>query len=149
MRFASWCISALALACASSPAPPPAASAAHAAVAAQPVAQPAPVAEAGPAPIFRLPADVHPTAQSVSLEVDPDAENFHGTVEIALVLDTGRQDLFVSARGLRFPGPGTVESGGRSVEVRIETDDARGVARLVPPVPFPAGPARLLLAFEG
>ena len=136
-----WSACAALAACASTPTPrdtPPVASATSAADA----GIPGPSALGASEAIFRLPADVHPTAQSVSLEVDPDAETFRGTVEIALFLDTERPDLFVSARGLRFPGPGEAESGGRIVEVRIETDDGRGVARLVPPAPLPAGPAR-------
>jgi cytosol alanyl aminopeptidase len=108
----------------------------------------APEAERATVPIFRLPADVHPTRERVELEVVPDRPTFRGKVQIELTLDQPREDLFVSARGLTLDA-GTLTAGTETLPVRFELDDARGVARLVLPHGVPAGPAMLQIAFEG
>src|SRR5437588_6106566 len=47
---------------------------------------PSPVIEDGP-PALRLPDDVHPRAERLSLEIDPARETFRGVVEIDVHLD--------------------------------------------------------------
>ncbi|MGZ6077563.1 MAG: hypothetical protein ACXWK6_07135, partial [Myxococcaceae bacterium] len=98
-------------------------------------------------PIFRLPAGVRPTRQRVSLTIVPDREAFSGQVEISLVVDAPRDDLWVSARGLHFHG-GKMRMGGQDVPVHVEGDDTRGAARVSTGSKLPAGPATLLLDFD-
>jgi cytosol alanyl aminopeptidase len=99
-------------------------------------------------PIFRLPGDVRPTRQRVEMEVVPDRETFSGRVEIAIQLDRPREDLWISSRELTL-SEGTLQTGGETLALAIEQDDARGVARLVPARRAAAGPATLKLAFHG
>ncbi|MGZ6130495.1 MAG: M1 family metallopeptidase [Myxococcaceae bacterium] len=98
-------------------------------------------------PIFRLPAGVRPTRQRVALTVVPDRESFSGQVEISLLVDAPRDDLWVSARGLHFRA-GKLRTAGQDLPVRIESDDTRGAARVSTGSKVPAGPATLLLEFD-
>jgi cytosol alanyl aminopeptidase len=115
-------------------------------------AQPAPpmptLSEAARKPIFRLPADVHPEGEAVQLEVVPDREGFQGTVTIKLRLLAQRDDVWVSARGLKFSS-GTLEVGGETLVVRIDADDAVGAALVALPHKVGPGPATLHLSFSG
>jgi len=98
--------------------------------------------------IFRLPAGVRPTRERVELEVVPDRESFSGRVEIALELSEPREDLWISARELTIT-EATLAAGGAALALRVEPDDRRGAARLVPPRRVAAGQATLALAFRG
>jgi alanyl aminopeptidase len=118
-----------------------------------PAAPPPAPAEGHPArgaavPIFRLPADVRPTRQSVELEVVPDQEGFSGRVEIALELGQPRSDLWISSRELTI-SRGSLTTGNMQLPLTIEPDDARGAARLRVSQPAPAGTATLVLHFHG
>jgi len=84
----------------------------------------------------------------VELEVVPDRPGFRGTVEIDLSLARARDDLWVSARQLTL-GTALLRTGGDSMPVRFETDDAKGAARVVLPRSVPAGAATLQITFEG
>jgi len=89
----------LAAACAQAPVPPAPAAAsptASAVVTAADAGTPATPREG----IFRLPPGVRPTAQSVSLEVDPAQPRFSGSTDIQLRVDAPMQDFWVSAREL-------------------------------------------------
>jgi alanyl aminopeptidase len=120
----------------------------------------APVVQAPPAPavpipaevtrkpIFRLPADVRPEREAVELEVVPDREGFNGSVAVQLRFLAQRDDVWVSARGLKF-SEGRLEVGGESLVVRVEPNDAIGAARLALPHPVGPGPATLRLTFNG
>ncbi|HMK73362.1 MAG TPA: M1 family peptidase, partial [Myxococcaceae bacterium] len=99
-------------------------------------------------PLFRLPADVHPTREAVELEVVPDREGFTGRVAITLRLEQPRTDLYLSARELKL-SDATLELGSEVLAVAIEPDDARGVARLVLPRAVGPGAATLRLSFSG
>ena len=140
---------ALVVGCAGAPPSPPAPAAAAAAPAqSTPPAVPAssvPTATTGA--IFRLPADVHPKSQRVWVELIPDQVTFRGRVEIPLVLDVPRSDLFVSARGITF-GKGVLQTAAGALTVTAEPDDARGAARLALSRPAPAGPATLILEYQ-
>jgi cytosol alanyl aminopeptidase len=105
-------------------------------------------AAAAEQPLFRLPADVHPTREAVELEVVPDRERFAGRVAVSLQLDRQRSDLFISARGLTL-SDGTLELGAEVLPVAIQPDDARGAARLVLPRAIGPGAATLHLSFSG
>ncbi len=142
-----WCLCALVLGCASAPAPTQTASPPPAAAPATVVAAQAP--DAGrPPPLFRLPVDVHPGLERVFLEVVPDREDFRGEVDLELVLDSPRQDLWVSARGLTFQSA-EIRTGSARVPATVQADDLQGVARVLPSSSLPAGPATLHLAFSG
>ena len=52
--------------------------------------------------IFRLPEGVRPTAQAVSLRVDPAQPFFSGSVDITLSVDRPVEDFWVSARELQI-----------------------------------------------
>ncbi len=111
----------------------------------------APHASGGPsasAPIFRLPADVHPTRQRVEVEVVPDRDRFSGRVEVELRLDRPRQDLWISARELDLTR-GTLTSGGKALPLRFEEDNTRGAARIVLPERVAAGKATLVIEYNG
>src|SRR6516225_7134717 len=140
---------ALVVGCAGAPPSPPAPAAAAAAPAqSTPPAVPAssvPTATTGA--IFRLPADVHPKSERVWVELIPDQVTFRGRVEIPLVLDVPRSDLFVSARGITF-GKGVLQTAAGALTVTAEPDDARGAARLALSRPAPAGPATLILEYQ-
>ena len=141
---------ALLVACAAAPARNPGEAEVRAAPDAGTASTPS-LADAGTSalPLFRLPADVHATGERVSLEIIPDHEGFSGQVEIDLVLDRARADLFVSSRELGVLR-GTFRGGSHELPIRAEPDDARGIARLITPSgSFPAGPATLRLEFEG
>ena len=99
-------------------------------------------------PLFRLPADVHPTREAVELEVVPDREGFTGRVAITLRLEQPRTDLYLSARELKL-SDATLELGSEVLAVAIEPDDARGAARFVLPRPVGPGAATLRLSFSG
>src|SRR5262249_4054286 len=92
----------------------------------------------GERPIFRLPADVHPTAQRVMLEIDPERETYRGAVEIRLHLDVPRRDLWVSARGLQLARVVALGAG-EPRPLRAELDDVVGAARLFADGDLPAG----------
>jgi len=74
-------------------------------------------------PLFRLPADVHPTREAVELEVVPDREGFTGRVAITLRLEQPRTDLYLSARELKL-SDATLQLGSEVLAVAIEPDDA-------------------------
>ena len=141
-----WYLCALVLGCASAPAPTQTASLPPSA--APPVVAAHPPDAGGPHPLFRLPADVHPGLERVFLEVVPDREDFWGEVDVELVLDRPRQDLWVSARGLTFKSA-EVRSGSARVPATVQGDDLQGVARVLPSTSLRAGPATLHIAFSG
>lgn len=133
-------------ACASTPQAPPAS-------APVPAAPDAGSADAGVAPvplgerpIFRLLADVHPIAQRVTLEVDPERETYRGAVEIRLRLDVARRDLWLSSRGLQLERVVALGAG-EPRPLRAELDDLVGVAHLLADADLPAGEVTVRIEF--
>ncbi|HEY1905703.1 MAG TPA: M1 family metallopeptidase [Myxococcaceae bacterium] len=100
----------------------------------------------GERPIFRLPVDVHPMAQRVMLDVDPERETYRGAVEIRLRLDVPRRDLWVSARGLRLEHVLALGAG-EPRALRAELDDLVGVAHLSADGDLPAGEVTIRIEF--
>src|SRR5215813_12569539 len=137
-----WSGAALLLACASTPTtrepgPPPPATLGTAAANV--------TADAGATDataLFRLPPDVHPRIERVSMEIVPEREDFRGEVEIELTLEAPRQDLWISARRLTFQQT-SVRTGSTDVPAIVQPHDSQGVARVVPASAIPAGPATL------
>jgi alanyl aminopeptidase len=97
--------------------------------------------------LFRLPAGIRPTAQSVSLEVDPAQPRFSGSTDIQLRVDSPLRDFWVSARELHVRGA-FLQQGGERWPVTLEPDDARGAARVRSPRSLPAGEAVLHVDFD-
>ncbi len=131
----------LAAACAQAPVPPaPAApaSTSPAITAAADAGTPAKPQEG----IFRLPPGIRPTAQSVSLEVDPAQPRFSGSTDIRLRVDAPMQDFWVSARELHVRSA-FLQQGAEKWPVTLEPDDARGAARVRSPRALAAGEAVL------
>jgi len=144
-----WFAWAVLLACASTP--PSRAPTVSAAPALAPDAGSSSAAAQGPAgtePVFRLPPDVHPLAERISLTVVPDREGFQGRVEVSLNLDSARQDLWVSASDLQF-GEAVLRTAGGEVPVRVDPDPRRSAARVSWSGPPVAGRATLILGFSG
>src|SRR5262249_58322846 len=125
------------LPCAGPPAPP--APLAPAPVAAPPDAGPATAPQDG---LFRLPAGIRPTAQSVSLNVDPAQPRFSGSTDIQLRVDAPVQDFWVSARELHVRSA-VLQRGAEKWPVTLEPDDTRGAAHLRSARSIPAGGAVL------
>ena len=110
------------------------------------------VADAGTAAgpqdgLFRLPAGIRPTAQSVSLEVDPAQPRFSGSTDIQLRVDVPLRELWVSARELHVRGA-FLQQGGEQWPVTFEPDDGRGAARVRSPRSLGAGEAVLHVDFD-
>src|SRR5678815_2604740 len=128
--------------CARSPVPPAPAAPAPA------VAAAAAVTVAGPPDgLFRLPAGIRPTAQSVSLEVDPSQPRFSGSTDIQLRVDSPVQEFWVSMREVHVRAA-ALQHGGERWAVTLEPDDARGAARVRSPRTVPAGEAVLHVDFD-
>ncbi|HEX3473716.1 MAG TPA: hypothetical protein VHT91_01680, partial [Kofleriaceae bacterium] len=116
--------------------------------AAAPVTAAAPPDE--PVPLGRLPAGVRPTRESLALDIDPAADRFSGTAEIALHLDQPRARIWLHGRGLAVRSAGFVLGSGAEVAASWEEVDPSGVVRVTPRAP--AGPLRgdvtLRVAFD-
>jgi len=91
---------------------------------------------------------VAPSLERVTLELDPDRQDFRGQAEISLGLDGPRSDLWVSSKALAYRG-GSLVQNGRAIAVTVEPDDVRGAARVVLARTAAAGPAVLRLEFSG
>ena len=108
--------------------------------------------DAGTAPeprdgLFRLPAGVRPTAQSLSLEVDPGQPRFSGSTDIQLRVESPVQDFWVSARELHVRSA-IIQRGAEKWPVTIEADDERGAARVRSTRSIPAGEVVLHVEFD-
>jgi alanyl aminopeptidase len=97
--------------------------------------------------LFRLPAGVRPTAQSVSLEVDPAQPRFSGSTDIHLLVDAPVQDFWVSARDLHVRSA-VLQRGAEKWPVTLEPDDGRGAAHVRSARSIPAGEAVLHVEFD-
>jgi alanyl aminopeptidase len=85
-----------------------------------------------PTPTGRLPRDVRPTHETLSFTVDPAANGFSGTADIALHLERSRDVLWLHGRGLRI-GAGAVSlvlASGEQVAATWSEVDPSGVARV-------------------
>src|SRR5262249_47339990 len=97
--------------------------------------------------IFRLPEGVRPTAQAVSLRVDPAQPRFSGSVDITLAVDRPLEEFWVSARGLQASAASLLR-GSERWPVTLEADDPRGAARVRIGRTLPTGQAILHVEFE-
>jgi alanyl aminopeptidase len=102
-----------------------------------------------PVPLGPLPAGVRPIRESLALDIDPAADRFSGTAELALHLDQPRAWIWLHGRGLAVRSAAFVGSGAE-IAARWEEVDPSGVVRVTPLAP--AGPLRgdvtLRVAFD-
>jgi len=100
-----------------------------------------------PAPGFRLPTDVRPTSQRITLRLDPRATTYSGTVRIELTVSTPVPAFWLHAQDLTIQRA-TVIQGGAERAARIATAPPDLLA-VVPAVPLTPGQAELVLDFQG
>src|SRR5512144_1626097 len=132
--------------CAAAPVPPSIALARHASADAGPALTDAGAGHSSGG-LFRLPEGVRPTAQTVSLRVDPAGARFAGSVDVALRIERPVGDFWVSARELHLQAA-SLERGAERWPVTLEPDDARGAARIVLGRTVPPGDAVLHVEFD-
>jgi alanyl aminopeptidase len=99
-------------------------------------------------PGVRLPGDTHPTAESIELHVDPAADRFSGTVDIAIALDRPRGSIWLHGKGLDVSRVTATPDGGAEVAGSWRQRDDTGLASIVLPSPLPAGKAKLHLEYS-
>jgi len=97
-----------------------------------------PAAPDEPVPLGRLPAGVRPIRESLALEIDPAADRFSGTADIALHLDQPRARIWLHGRGLAVRSAAFILGSGAEIAASWEEVDPSGVARVAPLAP--AGP---------
>ena len=107
---------------------------------------PAPAPPPELVPLGPLPADVHPTQQSLRLEIDPNASSFTGATRIGVHLDHPRTTIWLHGRNLVVQ-TATIESGGSSVAAHWEQVDPNGVGKLTVAAPV-SGDVTLAIKFE-
>jgi alanyl aminopeptidase len=86
-------------------------------------------------PTLRLPTDVHPTAESVELHVDPTTDRFSGKVDIAATIDRPRSVVWLHGKGLHVTRAAVTPQGGAEVAATYEERHATGVAAVTVPQP--------------
>jgi alanyl aminopeptidase len=135
MRFAALCALVLAAAC-TKPTPP---------VVAPP---PAPARDPELAPRDRLPADTHPEAYQLTLEVDPDQPSYRGTVSIEVTLDRPRESIWLHSRGPRVRTVTVQRPGAEPLTGTLETVADSGLSAVRLGQPVGPGKVTLVLPFE-
>ena len=129
-------------ACASSPPPAPGPG-----TRAEPSAPAAASAVPVPPPALRLPTDVRPTAERLSLRLDPRQSTFTGTVRIQLTLAAAVPAFWLYAQDLTIRRATMFQAG---VEKPVRTATAPpDLLAIVPATPLIAGDAELVLEYEG
>ncbi len=97
-------------------------------------APPAPATDE-PAPALHLPADVHPTAESVELRIDPAADRFSGVVDVSVTLDRPRAVVWLHGKGLHVTRATVTPAGGAELAATWEQRHESGVASITAPSP--------------
>ena len=100
-----------------------------------------------PAPTLRLPTDVRPTSERISLRLDPRASTYTGTVRIQLAVSAQAAAFWLHARDLTIRRAVLVQGG---VERPARTATAPpDLLAIVPATPLVPGQAELTLDFGG
>jgi cytosol alanyl aminopeptidase len=94
-----------------------------------------PPAPEEPVPTLRLPTDVHPTAESVELRVDPGTDRFSGVVDISATLDRPRAVVWLHGKGLHVTRATVTPAGGAELAATYEQRHESGVASITAPQP--------------
>src|SRR5215470_10745776 len=108
----------------------------------------APAAPSATAPAFRLPGDVAPTRYELELTLEPNADDFRGTIAIDLDVKRATSTIWLNATDLTIESA-ALQRGGRpagSVRVVPGGTDYVGFALEKPLEP---GPARLVVRYKG
>jgi aminopeptidase N len=100
-----------------------------------------------PPPAFRLPTDVRPTRERLSLRIDPRATTFSGTVRITLAVGAAVPMFWLHAQDLQILRATVVQSGAeRPARTVSAPPDFLGI---LPGAPLVAGNAELVLDYQG
>ncbi len=98
-------------------------------------------------PAGQLPAGVTPTVYRLTLETDPAADTFSGTVEIDVTLDAPHDRIWLHALGQDITSA-VARAGTSEIPATFTGDQAEGgVARLDFAAPLPAGQATLVIDY--
>ncbi|MCE9573934.1 MAG: M1 family metallopeptidase [Deltaproteobacteria bacterium] len=119
-------------------------------VAVAPAPSPAPPAsepEDPETPDLRLPAGVRPTHYDVDLTLDPAAEDFTGTITIAVAVDAPTQVLWLNATEITVD-KATVTAGGAEVAARV-VETPKDFLGLALAHPIGAGAATVTIQYRG
>jgi cytosol alanyl aminopeptidase len=110
---------------------------------------PAPDVDQEAAPAHgRLPADTHPLAYSLRLELDPKQTSYRGSVAIELQLDRPRESLWLHSRGPRVRAARVARGDADSLPAQLESVGDSGLAALRFRQPVGPGAVRLELEFD-
>ena len=100
-----------------------------------------------PPPELRLPTDVRPTAQRLSLRLDPRATTFTGTARIQLIIGAPVPAFWLHAQDLTIRRATLIQGG---TEQRVRTAIAPpDLLAVVPATRLAPGQAELVLEYEG
>ncbi|MEM8607328.1 MAG: M1 family metallopeptidase [Myxococcota bacterium] len=135
MNYAKYAVTALlvtAVGCAGT-APPP---------------ETSPEADDSAVPEGRLPQGVSPTSYALTIEIDPEADGFAGTVAITVELDDVTPGLWMHGQGLTVTRAEAVY-GDTAVPAAWQQRTADGVSRVDFAEPLPAGTATLRISYTG
>ena len=111
-------------------------------------------AAAGPPPAatdvpeLRLPKDIVPIRQSVSLTIDPAKETFVGTVELSVAIDRATDVIWLHARGLSVRDA-EWESDGLTAPLAVTPGNEQVVGFRLGAGSFDVGTGRLRISYKG
>src|SRR3954452_21937182 len=95
----------------------------------------------------RLPIEVTPSHYAITLEVDPDATTFRGSVRIAITVAAPTDRVVLNAKDLMIRRAIVEGQEGASAQVTLDTE--KDTATLFFDRPLTAGAATLALDYEG
>ncbi len=132
-------------ACAAPATPVPAAPVASASVKAT---TPPPAIASETHPVLRLSGDVHPTAETLELTIQPEHDGFSGKADIDVELTQARQSVWLHARGLHVTSAMLTPAGGAAIPATWSDEDEHGLGRLALASAAPAGKAHIHVEYE-
>jgi alanyl aminopeptidase len=97
-------------------------------------------------PLGKLPLDVHPTLESLHLDIDPRAAKFTGTAVLEIDLDRPRTVIWLHGRGLAVTSTTIAVGDAAPIAATYEEVDPIGVARVTVPAPV-HGHVKLAIAY--
>ena len=103
------------------------------------------------APDLRLPGDTRPSAETLSLAIDPTRELFVGTADISITLDRPRRTIWLHGQGLQVARATVASVGGdgRPAEPAVwQQRDDKGTASLTLAKPVAAGRAVIHVEYD-
>jgi cytosol alanyl aminopeptidase len=106
------------------------------------------IAIADEAPKLRLPRDTHPTAEAITLQIDPKLDRFSGVADIAITLDRPRSVLWLHGLRLHVTRATVSSEDGASVTAIWQEHEPRGTASLTLPAPLAAGHVKVHIEYD-